>query len=87
MEQIHDRIFDVVLHDLRLPRMDGLDVQRALKASGEVAHISVVVLTAHGTVEEKVWAFNLGAHDFITKPFALPKFKARILTAMRQKRA
>ncbi len=87
LEKIHDRIFDVVLLDLRLPRMDGLDVLRALKASPEVAHIPVVVLTAHGAIEEKIRAFNLGAHDFITKPFALSELKARILAATRQKRA
>ena len=87
LEKIHDRIFDVVLLDLRLPRMDGLDVLRALKASAEVAHIPVIVLTAHGTVDEKIRAFNLGAHDFITKPFTLSELKARILAATRQKRA
>ncbi len=87
LEKIHDRIFDVVLLDLRLPRMDGLAVLRAFKASAEVAHIPVVVLTAHGAIEEKIRAFDLGAHDFITKPFILSELKARILAAARQKRA
>ena len=86
LEKIHDRIFDVVLLDLRLPRMDGLDVLRALKAAPDVAHIPVVVLTAHGTIEEKMRAFDLGAHDFITKPFILSELKARLLAATRQKR-
>ena len=86
LEKIHDRIFDVVLLDLRLPRMDGLAVLRAFKASIEVAHIPVVVLTAHGAIEEKIQAFELGAHDFITKPFILSELKARILAAARQKR-
>jgi signal transduction histidine kinase/HPt (histidine-containing phosphotransfer) domain-containing protein len=83
---VHDRIFDVVILDLRLPRMDGLEVLRALKASPEVAHIPVVVITAHGAIEEKVRAFDLGAHDFVTKPFILSELKARILAAARQKR-
>ncbi len=86
LEKIHDRIFDVVVLDLRLPRMDGMDVLRALKAAPEVAHIPVVVLTAHGTIEEKMRAFDLGAHDFITKPFILSELKARLLAATRQKR-
>ena len=87
LEKIHDRIFDAVLLDLRLPRMDGLDVLRALKSVPEVAHIPVVVLTAHGSIEEKVRAFNLGAHDFITKPFSLSELKVRLQAAVREKRA
>ena len=87
LEAIHDRIFDVVLLDLRLPSMDGLDVLRAFKAIPEIAHIPVVVLTAHGAIEEKVRAFELGAHDFITKPFSLSELKVRVQAAAREKRA
>ena len=78
--------FDVVLLDLRLPGMDGLDVLRTLKADAAVAHIPVVVLTAHGEIQEKVHAFDLGAHDFITKPFIISELRARIQAATRAKR-
>ncbi len=78
--------FDVVLLDLRLPGMDGLDVLRALKADAKHAHIPVVVLTAHGEIQEKVHAFELGAHDFITKPFIISELRARIQAATRAKR-
>ncbi len=87
LERVHDRIFDLVLLDLRLPGLDGLEVLRTLKSSPEVAHIPVVVVTAHGTMEEKVRAFDLGAHDFITKPFILAELQARIQAAARAKRA
>lgn len=87
LQKIHDRIFDVVVLDLRLPRVDGLEVLRTIKATPEIAHIPVVVLTAHGAIDEKVRAFDLGAHDFITKPFVLSELKARVLAAARQKRA
>jgi len=78
--------FDVVLLDLRLPGMDGLDVLRTLKADATVAHIPVVVLTAHGEIGQKVNAFELGAHDFITKPFIISELRARIQAATRAKR-
>jgi DNA-binding response OmpR family regulator len=78
--------FDVVLLDLRLPGIDGLDVLRALKADATTSHIPVVVLTAHGELGEKVKAFDLGAHDFITKPFIISELRARIQAATRAKR-
>jgi signal transduction histidine kinase/HPt (histidine-containing phosphotransfer) domain-containing protein len=87
LDKVHDRIFDAVLLDLRLPRMDGFSVLAALKSSPDLRHIPVVVLTAHGGIEEKIRAFDLGAHDFITKPFILSELKARLQAAVRQKRA
>ena len=78
--------FDVVLLDLRLPRMNGFEMLHALKENPAMAHIPVVVLTGHGSIEEKVRAFQLGAHDFITKPFMLPELRARIYAATRAKR-
>jgi signal transduction histidine kinase/HPt (histidine-containing phosphotransfer) domain-containing protein len=86
LEKITQDSFDVVIIDLGLPDMDGLEVLRALKASPKTAHIPVVVLTARGAVEEKVRAFELGAHDFMTKPFSAPELKARIAAATRAKR-
>ena len=78
--------FDLVLLDLRLPRMNGFEMLHTLKQNSELAHIPVVVLTGHGSIEEKVRAFQLGAHDFITKPFMLPELRARIHAATRAKR-
>ena len=87
IDKVHDRIFDAVLLDLRLPRMDGFSVLAALKSSPDLRHIPVVVLTAHGGIDEKIRAFDLGAHDFITKPFILSELRARLQAAVRQKRA
>jgi signal transduction histidine kinase len=78
--------FDVVILDLRLPRRDGFEVLSEIKEDIEISHIPVVVLTGHGAAEEKVRAFKLGAHDFITKPFILAELQARILAATRAKR-
>jgi len=86
LELIADRAFDLVLLDWRLPGIDGADVLQALKACEATARIPVVVLTAHGDIEEKVRAFEFGAHDFITKPFSLPELKARVHAATRTKR-
>jgi DNA-binding NtrC family response regulator len=58
---------DLVLTDLRMPGMDGLELLRRLRR--DFPEIPVVLLTAHGTVESAVEAMKRGAHDFLTKPF------------------
>jgi len=78
--------FDAVLLDLRMPHMDGFEILRALKANPAISSIPVLVLTGYGTIEEKVCAFELGAHDFITKPFITAELQARIEAATRTKR-
>jgi signal transduction histidine kinase/HPt (histidine-containing phosphotransfer) domain-containing protein len=78
--------FDLVLLDSRLPGIDGMEVLRALKASENTAHIPVVVLAAHGDVDEKLRAFEMGAHDLITEPFSILELNARIHAAVRLKK-
>jgi DNA-binding NtrC family response regulator len=58
--------YDLVLLDLLMPRMDGMELLRQLRALGNV--IPVVILTAHGSIPEAVEAMKLGAIDFLTKP-------------------
>ncbi len=58
---------DLVLTDLKMPEMDGLELLRRLREG--FPEIPVVMLTAHGTVDAAVRAMKLGAHDFLTKPF------------------
>ncbi len=60
----HD--FDLILLDLQMPRMDGMELLRRLRASGNI--VPVVILTAHGSIPEAVAAMKLGAIDFLTKP-------------------
>ena len=58
--------FDLVLLDLQMPRMDGMELLRRLRDAGDV--VPVVILTAHGSIPEAVAAMKLGAIDFLTKP-------------------
>jgi DNA-binding NtrC family response regulator len=57
---------DLVLLDLSMPRMDGMELLRRLRADGSI--VPVVILTAHGSIPEAVEAMKLGAIDFLTKP-------------------
>jgi two-component system OmpR family response regulator/two-component system copper resistance phosphate regulon response regulator CusR len=68
--------FDVVVLDLLLPQRSGLDVLRELRAEG--MRSPVILLTALGSVEERVAGLNAGADDYIIKPFAFAELMARI---------
>ncbi len=76
---------DVVLLDLGLPQASGHDVLRLLR--GENATLPVIVLTARDELAEKVRGLDLGANDYVTKPFAFAELLARIRAVLRASRA
>jgi two-component system, NtrC family, response regulator AtoC len=68
---LHDHAFDVMITDLRMPgALDGIDLLRKSKA--DQPDMEVIVLTAHGSVENAVEAMRLGAFDYLQKPVASP---------------
>jgi len=67
---------DLVLTDLKLPGMDGLEFLQAVKRSN--AHLPVIVMTAYGTVETAVVAMKAGASDYVLKPFSMEEIKLLI---------
>lgn len=73
---------DVVLLDLGLPDMDGLEVIRHIRSWSQ---LPIIVLSARTSEEEKVRALDLGADDYITKPFGTSELLARIRTALRHR--
>ncbi len=60
--------FDVVLTDIRMPDLSGIDVLKAIRQIDQ--HVIVIMITAYGSVEQAIHACNLGADDFLTKPFS-----------------
>ena len=74
--------YDLVLLDLALPKVDGLDVLRRLRARG--SRVPVMVLTARDTLQDRVTGLDAGADDYLTKPFDLPEFEARVRALMRR---
>jgi DNA-binding response OmpR family regulator len=75
---------DVVLLDLRLPDIDGLDVCRRLR---ERSQVPIIVVTARGEEADRVVGLELGADDYIVKPFGLRELIARIRAVMRRTQA
>ncbi|HJV26577.1 MAG TPA: response regulator [Aromatoleum sp.] len=76
--------YDLVILDLSLPGLDGLEVLRRLRSRQQGAPIPVLVLTARGTTEERVKGLNLGADDYLPKPFELAELEARIKALLRR---
>ena len=72
---------DIVVLDLGLPDIDGLDVLRALRKSW--ASLPVVILTARGDINDRVVGLDLGADDYVPKPFAIDELVARIRARLR----
>ncbi|MDA8122732.1 MAG: response regulator transcription factor [Deltaproteobacteria bacterium] len=75
---------DLILLDILLPRMDGLDVLRRIRADGETARTPVVMLTAKGDETDRIVGLELGADDYITKPFSPREVVARIKAVLRR---
>ena len=73
---------DLVILDLMLPRMDGLEVCKRLRAKSRVP---VIMLTAKDRVPDKVAGLDLGADDYLTKPFATDELLARVRARLREK--
>jgi two-component system alkaline phosphatase synthesis response regulator PhoP len=82
LELLGNRLFDLVLLDLNLPRKNGLEVLAALRDSDNL--VPVIVLSARHGEFDKVAALRLGADDYVTKPFALAELLARIDAVLRR---
>ncbi len=75
--------FDLVILDLMLPRLGGVEVCRALRSRSQVP---IIMLTAKGSETDKVAGLEVGADDYITKPFSMREFRSRVKAALRRSR-
>lgn len=87
LEIVKENEIDIVISDVMMPEMDGLELCRNLKSDLETSHISVILLTAKNTVEDRVECYNAGADGYIAKPFELKILEARINNFINHKRS
>jgi len=80
-EAFNDWHPDLVITDLAMPNVDGLELCRRLRA---VSQVPIIVLSAKGEEKTKVAALDLGADDFITKPFGIDELLARVRASLRR---
>ena len=74
--------YDLVVLDLALPKVDGLTVLQRLR--DRKSQVPVLVLSARDALEDRVKGLDLGADDYMTKPFDLPEFEARVRVLIRR---
>ena len=84
LELARSRKPDLILLDLMLPKMDGLAVCRELERDSGTVRIPIIMLTARGEDVDRILGFELGADDYITKPFSLAVLRARVNTQLRR---
>ena len=83
MEKLEDNKYDFILLDLGLPDMDGLNLlNQAKKYNPDAAYI---ILTARGNIEDRIKGLDLGADDYLPKPFSLPELQSRMHAISRRK--
>jgi DNA-binding response OmpR family regulator len=83
LERFDESRFDLVILDLMLPKLDGVEVCRQLRKRSQVP---IIMLTAKGSETDKVAGLEVGADDYITKPFSLREFRSRVKAALRRSR-
>ncbi len=84
LAMLHTHEVDLLLLDWMLPEMDGMDVLRAIRADEKTATLPIIMLTAKNTEIDIVLALEMGADDFISKPFGTHELAARIKALLRR---
>ena len=81
LDRFAEQRFDLVVLDLMLPKLDGLEVCRRLRGRSQVP---IIILTAKDDETDKVLGLEIGADDYITKPFSVREFRSRVKAALRR---
>lgn len=84
LDRIIQEKFDLVLLDVMLPDMDGIEICKRVR---EISEIPIIMVTAKDDIEDKVAGLDTGADDYLTKPFATPELLARIRASLRKYKA
>ena len=87
LHHVRSNVPDLIVLDLMLPGIDGLDVCKELKNDAQTAHIPIVMLTVKGEESDIVIGLELGADDYITKPFSPKILLARLKAVLRRRKS
>ena len=87
LKAVAERAPDLVVLDLNLPVLSGFEVCRILKSRPDTAHVPIIILTARTSESDRVSGLDIGADDYIVKPFSIREFAARVRAVLRRGRA
>ncbi|MGN0556535.1 MAG: winged helix-turn-helix domain-containing protein [Acutalibacteraceae bacterium] len=86
-DAVSEQLPGLILLDIMLPEQDGLDILKKLRSRSLTAHLPVMMLTAKGSEYDKVIGLDLGADDYLTKPFGMMELVARVKALLRRSEA
>lgn len=85
LEIVLKELPDLIVSDVMMPEMDGIELFEAVKANNDISHIPVILLSAKASVDDRVKGLEYGADDYIAKPFNSSYLKARIESLLKQR--
>lgn len=86
LKYAQQHIPDLIISDVMMPVMDGLDMVKAIKADHNTCHIPIIILSAKSSLDDRIAGLEQGIDDYITKPFSSTYLKTRILSLLRQRK-
>jgi two-component system, OmpR family, alkaline phosphatase synthesis response regulator PhoP len=84
LKAVVDRPPDLIILDLNLPVLSGIEVCRILRSRADARHVPIIMLTARTSEDDRVTGLELGADDYVTKPFSLRELTARVRAVLRR---
>jgi DNA-binding response OmpR family regulator len=85
LRSVLDRVPDLIILDLNLPTLSGIEVCRILRARPATSQVPIIMLTAKTSEQDRVTGLDVGADDYVTKPFSLRELAARVRAVLRRK--
>ena len=85
LRAVADHAPDLVILDVNLPVISGIEVCRIMRGRAESAHTPIIMLTARTSESDRVTGLDLGADDYVTKPFSLRELSARVRAVLRRR--
>src|SRR5476649_698297 len=86
LKAVTERVPDLIILDLNLPVVSGLEVCRTLRSRADIPHVHIIMLTARTSEDDRVSGLEQGADDYVTKPFSLRELTARVRAVLRRGR-
>src|SRR6056297_539762 len=84
IEKIKTQKFDLIILDLMMPEIDGIQVCKFVRGNNTYKNIPIIMLTAKGTETDKIYGLEIGADDYINKPFSVKELNARVKALLRR---
>lgn len=84
LKKAEAKTYDLIVLDVMMPKLDGFEVCKRIRATRSSANVPIVLLTAKGTIEDKIRGFNAGADDYLVKPFEFQELMVRMRALFRR---